>query len=364
MQKTIAILYTGGTIGCDGFPLAPLPGDMFSERVNALPCFIDGALHLDDDEIVCSIEWISRPADSSDLVPLDWLAMTVWVLERYDRYDGFVILHGTDTMSWSASALSFLLQGLSKPVVFTGSQLPLVQERSDAVQNLLTSLMIAATCGIPEVMLFFDHLLLRGNRSVKVDSRSFNAFASPNYPELGCAGTEIIFNHLLHLDPPTPEVSLDNPRNRADRLHELSLLRQVMPDYCVVALTLFPGIPAGIVDALLSLTPRLKGIVLKSFGSGNAPASSGVIEALARAREQGVVIVDSTQVLSGAVRMKNYETGYRLQHTAHAVCGHDLTAEATLAKLICLTGRALIEGLDTDAVEKGIETVICGEMSL
>ncbi|MEE9905026.1 asparaginase [Chlorobium sp.] len=364
MRYNVALLYTGGTIGCEGFPLAPVPGEIFRERFNAIPWYSGGALRAGCDEIVCRIEWIGRPADSSDLVPLDWLAMAVWVLERYDRYDGFVILHGTDTMSWSASALSFLLQGLSKPVVFTGSQLPLFQERSDAAQNLLTSVILAATFDIPEVSLFFDHLLFRGNRSVKVDARSFSAFASPNYPELGRAGTEIVINRSLHLDPPAGAVSLDDPLNRISRLQELSLLRQVMADYCVVALTLFPGIPAGMIDALLSLSPRLRGIVLKSFGSGNAPVSGGFIDALARAREQGVVVVDATQVLSGTVRMKNYETGYRLQQSAHAVCGHDLTAEAALAKLICLTGKALIEGCGTDFVETGIETLICGEMTL
>ncbi|MCF8215766.1 MAG: asparaginase domain-containing protein [Chlorobium sp.] len=224
-----------------------------------------------------------------------------------------------------------MLQGLSKPVVFTGSQLPLAHQRSDAVQNVLTALILVATSGIAEVGLFFDHQLLRGNRSVKIDSRSFNAFASPNYPVLGHAGTEIVLSHSRFLDVPLNESSLDCPENRAVRQQELSQLCKAIPEYCVIVMTLFPGIPAGMVDALLALSPRLKGIVLKSFGSGNAPVSNGLIESLAKAREQGVVIVDATQVLSGRVQMQNYESGNRLQHRAHAVCGHDLTAEAALA---------------------------------
>jgi len=360
----IAVLYTGGTIGCEGSPLAPVSGELFRKRVYALPCFRNGSIRCSEGDIAFSIEWTANPVDSSDLMPLDWVAIASWVLERYTCYDGFVILHGTDTMSWSASALSFLLQGLSKPVVFTGSQLPLASGRTDAVQNLLTAIMFAANFRIPEVTLFFDHLLLRGNRSVKVDSRSFNAFLSPNYPVLGSAGTDMTVNPRVLLDPPGGSVSLDEQRNHALRSREITELSRVLPEYSVIALTLFPGIQAGMVDALLTLSPSLKGIVLKSFGSGNAPASSGFIDALARAADKGVVIVDATQVLSGRVQMKRYETGYQLQRKVHAVCGHDLTAEATLAKLICLTGRAMIDGHGRESVEQGIETVLCGEMTL
>lgn len=319
MRKTICILHTGGTIGMKPTPdgYAPATPGYLAEQMAAMPelrhpTMPDYRVH-DYDPLI----------DSSDMSPEKWLDIAEDIAANYDVYDGFVVLHGTDTMAYTASALPFMLEGLGKPVILTGSQIPLCEVRNDARENLITALMIAATYNIPEVSLFFGEKLLRGCRAVKVSANSFNAFDSPNHPPLGRAGIGIEINWPLVRPKPASTTTLS--------VKAFSPAR-------VVALRLFPGISADVVRKVL--LPPVQGMVLETYGVGNAPAGdTALIAAIKEAVDRGVVVVNCTQCLRGRVQQGNYAAGSALAR-AGVVPGADMTAEAALAKMIYLFSRS------------------------
>lgn len=335
----VYVLYTGGTIGCHGQPLAPMPGPDFAALVDQMPG-LAGQRVQGYETLRYSIRWLDQILDSSNMTPADWVMIAQHILAVYQEYDGFVVLHGTDTMSWTSSALSFLLRGLSKPVVLTGSQVPLAFPLTDALRNLTSAIVIAGTQPIPEVCLCFDALLLRGNRAVKVNASQFAAFASPNYPPLGTLGIEIAVDWSHVRPPPPPAISLAAPHNQAVLRAQLARLGQELGRFSVISLVLFPGMHASMLQAIFQHTrPPIRGVVLGAFGEGNAPSNPEFLDAIAAAHhEQGVVVVDGTQVLGGGVNISAYQTGSGLGK-AGAISAYDLTPEACLAKLVYLIAR-------------------------
>jgi L-asparaginase len=280
--------------------------------------------------------------DSSNMTPVEWLKIARDVEANYERYDGFVVLHGTDTMAYTASAVPFLLDGLRKPVIITGSQIPLCEIRSDARENLITSLMLAASYDIPEVCLYFGGKLLRGCRSTKVSAVGFAAFDSPNFPPLGTAGIAIDVSRDL----------LRKPRG-SKRIRVPELRRPV-----VSALRLFPGISPELIRNVLR--PPLQGLVLEAFGVGNGPdQDAGFIAALTDATARGVVIVDCTQCLEGTVNLHEYAAGSAIAR-AGVISGYDMTPEAALAKLYYLLGR----GFSPERVKQQMQIDLRGEMTV
>jgi L-asparaginase len=312
MKKRVYIAYTGGTIGMQKNARGayePLPRYL-EEQMRAMPEFKDPQM---PDYTLNEYEPL---LDSSNMTPANWRRIAQDIQAHYADYDGFVVLHGTDTMAYTASALAFMLRG-PKTIVITGSQIPLCETRTDARDNLLTSLLIAANpIPIPEVCLYFGGKLLRGCRSVKISADSFQAFESPNFPPLGTAGITIQINRELVLPPP---------------LHP-DLRVQEFQEPIVAALRLFPGISAKVIEAVLQ--GELHGLVLEAYGAGNGPtATPGVLDALRRATERGVVMVACTQCLSGRVDLGAYATSLA---SAGVISGFDMTAEAALAKLFYL----------------------------
>lgn len=289
----------------------------FSLILGYLPTLKNLALEL----TVVSFE---TPIDSSNISPEHWKVIASVIYDHYDEHDGFVILHGTDTMAYTASALSFMLQGLKKAVVFTGAQLPISEPRSDARENLITAIEIAAARKegkviVPEVCIYFDYELLRGNRSRKVESMQFDAFESGNYPPLAKAGVKIDYNFSAILGDTNGSFRL---RNKFDE--NISILK------------LFPGISKSAVLSILE-TPNLKGLVLETYGSGNAPVFSWLIEALKATIEKGVIVLNISQCPGGMVIQGRYETSKELQRIG-VTSGKDMTTEAAVAKLMLLLG--------------------------
>lgn len=287
--------------------------------------------------------------DSSDLNPESWIQMAQMVYDHYDQYDGFVILHGTDTMSYSASALSFIFDGLQKPVVFTGSQLPVGVLRSDAKENLLTAIEIAAAYDksgpiVPEVTLYMDGELYRGNRTTKRNAEHFSAFNSYNYPALAKAGVHITYNRQF----------IDFP---ASQPQPLGLLTKF--DTRVAILKLFPGITEAVVAAVLDI-PDLKGVVLETFGSGNAPTHEWLYRRLRNAVDRGVVIVNKTQCNTGSVAMGHYAVSMNLLK-AGVISGYDITTEALLTKMMHLLGEF---PNNVEVVKELLATSLCGELTV
>lgn len=300
-------------------------------------------------DINIEIEAFSPLVDSSDVDPGKWAKMAHLVYDRYDEFDGFVILHGTDTMSYSASALSFMLENLNKPVVFTGSQLPVGVLRSDAKENLLTAIEIAAAKDeygnaiVPEVTIFFEDRLFRGNRTTKRNSEHFSAFNSYNYPALAKAGVHITYQpHLIHYNDPLKPLHL-----------------RVNTDRNVGVLKLFPGIQEPIVAQVLN-TPNLRGLVLETFGSGNAPSSEWLYRQLRDAVDRGTIIVNKTQCNTGSVEMGRYAVSMNLLK-AGVLSGYDITTEALLTKMMYLLGE---NPNNTEQVKKLLQRDLCGEVTV
>ncbi|HEU4521272.1 MAG TPA: asparaginase [Thermoanaerobaculia bacterium] len=337
MRKRVYIAHTGGTIGMvparDGY--RPARGYL-QKQMDAIPELAHSSMP------AYTVHDYDPLLDSSNMTPVEWVKIANDVADHYRHYDGFVVLHGTDTMAYTASALPFMLQGLGKPVILTGSQIPLCEIRNDARENLITSLMLAASYDIPEVCLYFGGKLLRGCRSTKVSADGFAAFDSPNFPPLGTVGIDIEINWDL--------VRRDKTRRKL-QVHELAAP-------VVAALRLFPGISSDLVRNMLR--PPLKGLVLEAYGVGNGPDKDReFIAALAEATARGVVIVDCTQCLEGTVDIHEYATGSALAR-AGVISGYDMTAEAALAKLFYLFS----QGHSPTRVKKEMSRDLRGEVTL
>ncbi|GAB1251527.1 type I asparaginase [Porphyromonas miyakawae] len=337
----ILLIYTGGTIGMIENPeTGRLQAFKFAFLEENMPELKRLSFNVD------SIQF-APPVDSSNITISHWLELAEIIESRQNDYDGFVVLHGTDTMSYTSSALSFLLKGLGKPVILTGSQLPIGRLRTDGKENLLTALQIAAARDeqgkpmVPEVCIYFNTNLMRGNRTVKVSADQFDAFVSYNYPILAHAGIDICFNtkHIQH-----QEDSFGFTTHRALE-RNISLLH------------LFPGITEEVVRSILT-APKLRGVVLESYGSGNAPTEDWFINLLQDAIKKEIVIVNVTQCQTGSVEMNRYETGARLAEIGVA-SGYDMTSETAITKLMFL----LAQSLTPQEVAFHMEHSICGELT-
>lgn len=342
MKPRILIVYTGGTIGMIEDPetkaLKPFDFTHLMENVPKVKML---------DYEIDNIQF-NPPIDSSDMDVAHWQLMARSIADNYQNYDGFVVLHGTDTMAYTASALSFMLGNLSKPVIITGSQLPIGEVRTDGEENLITALQIAAdqdVNGVPtvrEVAILFENYLWRGNRSTKRSADNFNAFKSNNYPELAKIGLGISFNYdalskTYHSQPIAPHYELDSR---------------------VMSIDLFPGLNEDILRYQLN-TPGIRGIVLRTFGAGNGPTEHWFIDAIRDAVARGVVILNVTQCVNGGVQASRYMGGDYLL-SAGVVSGYDLTFEAAITKMMYLFGL----GLDAEEVRRRLSIPICGEMSI
>ena len=338
----VLMIYTGGTIGMGRNPvtnaLEPLD---FDHLVSNLPEFKYLRTGIDTYHF-------TPPVDSSDMTPALWAQLVSIIHSKYDDYDGFVVLHGTDTMAFTASALSFMLENLTKPVILTGSQLPIGQLRTDGKENLVTSIELASDhhpdgrAIVPEVCIYFGGQLLRGNRATKQSADGFNAFATFNHPVLCHAGVNFVYHHhhILKRDfsrAMTPHTEMDTN---------------------VIVLSLFPGIQECFLRHVFD-APELRSVVMRTFGSGNAPQHPWLLRLLREASDRGVTIVNVSQCISGHVEMDRYDTGLQLKD-AGVVSGYDSTVESAVTKLMYLQARYS----DAATIRKYMNRSICGEINV
>lgn len=340
MKPNILLIYTGGTIGMiKNFKTGGLRTFDFNTLLDKIP-----ELQL----LNCNIKTVSLkdPIDSSNMSPLYWVQIAEIIEDYYQKVDGFVVLHGTDTMSYTASALSFMLENLSKPVVFTGSQLPIADLRTDAKENLITSIQIAALKDkeesiIKEVCLYFEYKLYRANRTTKISADHFQAFSSLNYPCIAESGVNLKVSneHLLHFDA-----------NKTLRVHKNF-------DTNIALIKLFPGITKSVVQSIFN-APNLKAVVIETFGAGNGTTKDWFVSLLKKKILEGVHVINVTQCSKGSVVMGNYDTSNALKQIG-VISGKDITTEAAITKLMYLLGKE--EPAKT--FKKEFETALRGEMT-
>ncbi|RAV28036.1 asparaginase [Sinomicrobium soli] len=338
-RSDILLVYTGGTIGMiKDYETGALRAFDFDKLLNRIP----ELSHLD-----CNIKTVAfeEPIDSSNMDPEYWRRIAGIIEEHYEDFDGFVVLHGSDTMSYTGAALSFMLENLSKPVILTGSQLPIGDLRTDAKENLITSIQIAALQDrgkplVSEVCLYFEYKLYRANRTTKINAEHFEAFASLNYPPLAESGVHLKINREYLLAP---------NRRKKFRVHKAL-------DNNIAVVRLFPGLSDTVLKAVLE-TPGLKAVVLETYGAGNAPTGKGFRDIVGTAVENGIFVVNVTQCSGGSVLMGKYETSTHLKKLG-LINGKDITTEAALAKLMYLLGN----NISKKAFRTVFETPLRGEM--
>jgi len=338
-ETSILVIYTGGTIGMveDSATgtLYPFNFDHLTTQIPEMKKF------------KCHIQSISFDPliDSSNMTPAVWVHLAEIIREHYDTFDGFVILHGTDTMAYTASALSFMLENLSKPVVFTGSQLPIGMIRTDGKENFITAIEIAAAkkdgkAVVPEVCIYFEYQLYRGNRTHKFNAEHFEAFRSVNYPVLARAGVEIKYD-----------------LGAINQANDLPFGISTMLDTSITVLRIFPGISKAAVEAAVNI-PGLKALIIETYGSGNAPSNSWFLALMEQSVQKGLIICNITQCRGGAVQMGKYETGQGLE-MAGVISGYDMTIEAAITKLMVLLGK----NLKPAQTKEFFQTSLRGEMT-
>ncbi|WP_350290251.1 asparaginase [uncultured Croceitalea sp.] len=339
-KANILLIYTGGTIGMvKDYESGSLKAFNFNKLLKHIPELT---------QLDCTINSVSfeTPIDSSNMNPAYWVEIATLIESNYEDHDGFVVLHGSDTMSYSASALSFMLENLAKPVIFTGSQLPIGDLRTDAKENLITSIQIASLQSrgrpvIREVGLYFEYKLYRGNRTTKINAEHFEAFSSPNYPELAESGVHLKINSPFLLDLKGRRKKLKVHKNMSSH---------------VGALKLYPGLSKAILDAVLD-TENLKVLVLETYGAGNAPTEEWFINKLKNTIAKDLHIINITQCAGGSVAMGHYETSELLKKI-QLVNGKDITFEAAITKAMYLLG----SGVSDKLFKTIFETSLRGEM--
>ena len=339
-RTNILLIYTGGTIGMvKDYKTGSLRAFDFDELIKNIP---------ELDQLDCALKGISfkKPIDSSNMNPKYWALIASIIEENYKEYDGFVVLHGSDTMSYSASALSFMLENLAKPVIFTGSQLPIGDLRTDAKENLITSIEIASLQQkgkpvVQEIGLYFEYKLYRANRTTKINAEHFEAFASLNHPPLVESGVHLKVHH--------GNLSRPAPKNKPLKVHKDM-------DDNVAILKLFPGLNQKVLKSVLGI-PDLKALVLETYGAGNAPMEEWFLQELKNAVENGLHIINVTQCSGGAVVMGHYETSERLKEM-QLINGKDITTEAAITKAMYLLGAKVSPKLFRTV----FETPLRGEM--